>query len=147
MSELMLIVKLAGERVAVRASQVESVVELESITPAPRTAPHVAGLSALRSRVLTVIDARASLGVAAAEPHPLREAIVMEADGHPYALAMDGVEDVVEVSGAVRPLRSRLAGGWRRVGLGMVEVDDELLLLVDPEALLAAPAQEAAARA
>ena len=49
MSDLLLIVTVAGERVALPAASVESVVELD-LDPVPRAAPHVAGLSALRSR-------------------------------------------------------------------------------------------------
>ena len=56
MNELLLVVTIAGERVALPAAAVESVVELDTLIPVPRAAPHVAGLSALRSRVLTVID-------------------------------------------------------------------------------------------
>ena len=51
MNELLLIVSIANERVALPAAAVESVVELESLIPVPRAGPHVAGLSALRSRV------------------------------------------------------------------------------------------------
>ena len=56
MNELLLVVTIAGERVALPAASVESVVELDTLIAVPRAAPHVAGLSALRSRVLTVID-------------------------------------------------------------------------------------------
>ena len=55
MNELLLIVTIAGQRVALPAAAVESVVELDTLIPVPRAACHVAGLSALRSRVLTVI--------------------------------------------------------------------------------------------
>ena len=56
MSSLLLIVTIAGERVALSAGAVESVVELDTLIQVPRAPPHVAGLSTLRSRVLTVID-------------------------------------------------------------------------------------------
>lgn len=144
MNELLLIVKLAGERIAVPAADVESVVELEGLTPVPRSASHVAGLSALRSRVLTVIDCFASLELADAGPRELREAIVVELDGHPYALAVDSVEDVVETGGEVKPVRTSLKGGWRRVARGMVEAEGDLLLLLDCQALIAGPAAQAA---
>jgi purine-binding chemotaxis protein CheW len=144
MTELLLIVTLAGERVAIPAADVESVVELEGLTPVPRAARHVAGLSALRSRVLTVIDCFASLELGHAPAKALREAIVVEADGHPYALIVDSVEDVVETDGSVRPVRTSLSGGWRRVAKGMVEAEGDLLLLIDTAALLAGPAAQAA---
>lgn len=142
MTELLLIVKLAGQRVAIQASDVESVVELEALTPVPRSADHIAGLSALRSRVLTVIDCFASLELGRADE--LREAIVVQQDGHPYALIVDSVEDVVETSGEIRPVRTALADGWSRAAKGMVEAEGDLLLLIDTQALIAGPTAQAA---
>ena len=100
MSELLLIVTIAGQRVALPADAVESVVELDTLIPVPRAAPHVAGLSALRSRVLTVIDCMRSLELGATDcADGIREAAVVELDGHHYALLVDLVEDVVEAAG------------------------------------------------
>jgi purine-binding chemotaxis protein CheW len=144
MTELLLIVHIAGERVAIASEDVESVVELEGLTPVPRAARHVAGLSALRSRVLTVIDCFASLDLGQAPAKNPQEAIVVQADGHPYALIVDSVEDVVETDGEVKPVRTSLGGGWRRVARGMVEADGDLLLLVDTNALLAGPLAQVA---
>lgn len=144
MAELLLIASLAGRRIAFPAAEVEAVVELEGLTPAPRAAPHVAGLSALRSRVLTVIDAMASLDFGHSNGNGLTEAIVVPSGGHTYALLVDDVEDVVEAEGAVMPLGAPPGKGWDRVALGMVAVDGELLLLVDPHLLIVGPAARAA---
>ena len=144
MTELLLIATVAGERVAIPAADVESVVEIEAITPVPQSPPHVAGLAALRSRVLTVIDCCTSLELAAPSEKPAREAVVVEVDGHPYALLVDTVEDVFEYSGKVRPIRTSVAKGWRRVATGMVETAEGLMLLIDTHALLGGPAAEAA---
>ena len=93
MKELLLVVTIAGERVALPAAAVESVVELDTLTPVPRAAPHVAGLSALRSRVLTVIDCMRSLELGDTDcSDGIREAAVVEVDGHHYALIVDLVE-------------------------------------------------------
>ncbi len=142
--QLFLIVRLAGRRVAFPAAEVEAVVELEGITPAPRAAPHVAGLSALRSRVLTVIDGLASLELSCAAAQGLIEAIVVNSGGHPYALLVDEVEDVVEADGAPVPVRAPIGAGWDRVAIGMAEVGADLLLLVDPHLIIAGPAAQAA---
>jgi purine-binding chemotaxis protein CheW len=53
MADLYLIVRLAGRRVAFPAADVEAVVELEGLSPVPCALPHVAGLSALRSRIVS----------------------------------------------------------------------------------------------
>lgn len=144
MAELLLIVTLAGRRVALPASEVEGVVELEGITPAPCAAPHVAGLSSLRSRVLTVIDGLAALEFGRAGSTDLANAIVVPSGGHPYALLVDEVEDVVEAEAAPRPVGAPLGLGWDRVASGMVEANGELLLYVDPHLLIAGPAAQAA---
>ena len=143
MTRLLLIVRLAGERVAFPASEVEAVVEIDSIVPAPGTPPHVAGLAALRSRVLTVIDCPAALGFAAGAASG-RDAVVAVVDGHPYALLVEGVEDVVEADAEAVPLPVRTASLWRRVARAMVPAEGDLLLLVDVPALVAGPASEAA---
>ena len=141
---LLLIVRLAGRRIAFPASEVEGVVELEGLTPAPRAAAHVAGLSALRSRVLTVIDSVASLEFGRSATAELNDAIVVPSGGHPYALLVEAVEDVVEASGPPTPIRAPVGAGWDRVAIGMVEAEDDLLLLVDPHLLIAGPQAQAA---
>jgi purine-binding chemotaxis protein CheW len=142
-AELLLIVRLAGERIALPAADVESVVEIESLTPIPGAAGHVAGLAALRSRVLTVIDCLASLDPGRSLGQGRSEAVMTVVDGHPYALMVEAVEDVVEMSGERQPATS-LASGWRRIGRATVEAEGDLLLLADIEALIAGPAREAA---
>jgi purine-binding chemotaxis protein CheW len=139
---LVLVLRIAGERVAIRASDVESVIEVDEVTPVPRTAPHIAGLTSLRSRILTVIDCRAALGAA---PAAAGEAVVVPADGHAYALLVDGVEDVVEPAGDPSPVTLPLAGGWSRAARFTVDVGGDLLLLVDPHRLIAGPDAKAAA--
>ena len=143
MNELLLIVTVAGSRVALPAAAVESVVELDTLIPVPRAAPHVAGLSALRSRVLTVIDTLRSLELGEIEcTDGIREAAVVEIDGHHYALIVDVVEDVVEALSDPAPVRAAMGGGWERVSKGMVETEEGPLLLVDIDSLIAGPGAE-----
>ena len=122
-------------------------VELDALIPVPRAAPHVAGLSALRSRVLTVIDCQRCLELGTTDARTaLREAAVVEVDGHHYALIVDAVEDVVEALSDPAPVRAAMGAGWERVALGMVETEEGPLLLVDVAALIAGPASERAAQ-
>lgn len=140
MNELLLVVRIAGQRVALPAGRIESVVELDTLIPVPRAAEHIAGLSALRSRVLTVICCRRSLGLSRAELlDGILEAAVTEVDGHHYALIVDGVEDVLEATSDAAPVRAAMGLGWERVSSGMVETDEGALLLIDVEGLVAGP--------
>lgn len=146
MNQLLLIVSITGSRVAFPAADVESVVELDALIPVPRAAPHVAGLSALRSRVLTVIDSVRALDLGESDcSDGIREAAVVELEGHHYALIVDTVEDVVDALSDPQPIRAAMGEGWERVSLGMVETEQGPLLLVDIAALVSGDAAEARA--
>ena len=143
MTELLLIARLGGRRIAFPASSIEAVVELEGITPAPCAAPHVAGLAALRSRVLTVIDGLAALDLGRAGAQG-RDAVVIPCEGHTYALLVEEVEDVIAADAPAAPLAAPVGAGWDRVAIGTVEIGADLFLLVDPYLLIAGPAANAA---
>ena len=67
----------------------------------------------------------------------IREAAVVELDGHHYALIVDLVEDVVEALSDPAPVRAAMGPGWERVSAGIVETETGPLLLVDVAALIA----------
>lgn len=136
MDKLYLIATIAGQPVAIRAELVESVVDIGAISPVPLAPPHVAGLAALRSRVLTVICCERALGL---QPRPRASAriVVVDVDGHHYGLLVGTIEDARVIDEPPQPIRARLEAGWARVALGMLDYDGETLLLVDPERIVA----------
>jgi purine-binding chemotaxis protein CheW len=125
--------------VALPAEDVESVIEIDLITPVPMAAPHVAGLFALRSRVLTIIDSIAALDLGVVARSEVMPAVIVCCDGHPYGLLVDQVDDVVAIAGPVAPVRAVLGQGWARAVRGVVEHEGEALLVVAPAALIAGP--------
>ena len=145
MNNLYLLVTIAGSRVALPTATVESVIEIDGIEPVPLVAPHVAGLFALRSRVLTVIDSCASVGLGQFVWNSHAEAVIVNCDSHGYAILVENVDDVVEPSTSVAPTRAVLSADWSRVALGTIEVDGEALLVVDPDALIAGNVRSIAA--
>ncbi len=144
MTDLLLLCTIAGQRAALPALRVQSVVEVSSITPIPGTPPFVAGLTALRSQALTVIDSALAIGLPAAPHGANPRAAVVETGGYLYALLLDGAEDVCEPLGPPMPVTGGFGETWRRVARGMVETGDEPALLLDIEALIAGPQSVAA---
>lgn len=140
MDELLVMTVIAGRRAAFRAVEVQAVIETEVIHPVPRAPDFIAGLTALRSQSLTVIDCRRSLGLAGDTAADSRAAVV-EVGGHPYALLVDAVEDVVEARSLPRPVPGGFGEAWARVAVGMVETDGEPALLVDIAKMVAGPDQ------
>ena len=122
---------LAGRRAAIPADRVNSVIELADITPVPRTAPHVLGLAALRSRPLTVIDCAASLGAdGSVAQGAANRTVVVEHDGHLYGLLVAAADDIVAALGEPDPLGADPGEGWRRCASGRVETEHGALLLL-----------------
>ena len=139
MDMLKLIERVADQLIAISADQVESVVEIDAITPVPLAAPHIAGLAALRSRVLTIIDTYAALELGRLPREGLLQAIVVTIDHHLYGLLVDDVVDVAVIAGEPEPLHAGLARGWTHAALGIVEHDGQALLQLDPARIVAGP--------
>jgi len=146
MNDMLLLVTLAGRRAAMPAAEVNSVIELSEVTPVPRSAAHVAGLAALRSRPLTVIDCAAALGLGTGEADWRRQrAVVVEHEGHLYGLLVDGADDIVAARDDVAPLGADPGPGWQMAALGRVETEAGAVLLLDVGALIAGSGQSLAA--
>jgi purine-binding chemotaxis protein CheW len=95
--------------------------------------------------VLTVIDCMRSLELGTTDcSDGIREAAVVELDGHHYALIVDVVEDVVETLSEPAQMRAAMGAGWERVSKGMVETESGPLLLVDVAALISGAEARAA---
>ncbi len=139
MGQLLVIAQIAGRRCALSALDVKSVIELGTITPIPRTPDYIAGITALRSQALTVIDCRLALGLAQHDwPTDHRAAVVSEG-GHAYALMVDGIEDITTAIGEQGQVPGGFGAEWSRVATGMIETHIGPALLIDLAALLAGP--------
>ncbi|MEM9086124.1 MAG: chemotaxis protein CheW [Pseudomonadota bacterium] len=145
MSELLVMAQVAGRRCALPASDVKSVIELGAITPVPCSPDFIAGITALRSQALTVIDCRKALGLNPEAWETDHRAAVVAVGGHSYALIVDAIEDIA--SGQTSP--DSVPGGfgpeWNRAARGMIETAIGPALLIDLAALIAGPAVTGAA--
>ncbi|MGJ3649722.1 chemotaxis protein CheW [Sphingomonas sp. GlSt437] len=133
--DLFLVAYLAGRTVAIDSAEVDSVVDIGQVTPVPCAYRDVAGLAALRSRVVTVIDPRGALGLPVVERAKSR-AIITVIDGHHYAILVDGLEDVAPFQRLPLDGGITLDNGWRRAGRALIERDGEPILVVDLRALV-----------
>ena len=139
--QLFLIAHIAGRGVAIDSAQVESVVDIGHVTPTPRVAKHIRGLAALRSRVVTVIDTHAALGLPPMGIAGSR-AVITVIDGHHYAVLVDSLEDVAPFVSAPLPSGIALDAGWRQAGCGEIERDGEPILAIDLTALIHGPSND-----
>lgn len=142
MSALLLVAIIGGERVAIDAAAIESVVDLWQVVPVPLAGEHIIGLAAVRSKVLTVVDAAAAVGLRAKATG--NRAIAIEAGGHRYALRVDSVLEVVAPLGPVIAFEASIGHNWKDVALGTVDTPHGFAVLIDPALLVIGPLAEAA---
>ena len=139
MNQLLVIVQIAGRRCALSANDVKSVIEVGVITPVPRTPDYIAGITALRSQALTVIDCRLALGLTTQRWATDHRAAVVADGGHAYALLVDCVEDITTATGQPGQVPGGFGPEWSRIATGMIETMIGPALLIDLAALLAGP--------
>ena len=129
MSDLYLFARIAGTAVAVCTDEIEAVVRLRDLSPVPGVPDHVAGLSALRSRVLTVVDASALVTGRRHEgrdrPEAERYAIMCDVSGHSYGILVDGVDDIGMVDTPPMPICGRVEPEWQPYASGVIEQDGQ----------------------
>lgn len=145
MDRLYLFATLAGTRIAVETEEVEAVVKLAEISPVPGMGAHVAGLSALRSRVLTIIDAAALIHAKRLPEDRRNLAIIADIAGHSYGLMVDSVSDICRVEEGELPLRGQLEPAWAPYARGIVEYEGQPCLLVSLASFIEAGAMAQAA--
>jgi purine-binding chemotaxis protein CheW len=135
---LYLRINIAGRDVVLPASKVDSVVNIGDIIPVPYVEPHICGLFAMRSKVVTLIDSQWFITGKKADIADAGTGVVVSIDGHVYALMVDKVCDIFEAANGPKKLPSSAGSGWDVLGTNILEVDGAALLVIEPEYLIGA---------
>lgn len=136
MSDLVILIDIAGRKCALDADDVASVIEIDRTTPVPCSPDHVVGLTALRSQALTVIDCRLAIDNADLPQAACERSPVVKVDGHSYALLVDAVHDVATARSEPSIIEGGFGGNWNDAAQGMVETDLGPALLVNIASLI-----------
>lgn len=136
MKNLYLIAHLAGSRVAIESGLVESIVHVPDIVPVPNCDPTVAGIFALRSRVLTLIDTQLLVSATPQKAEKGALAVVTEIAGHQYGLLVDKVEDVVAIADDQMESKLKPPPAWEKYVRQIASSDDGLVMVLNPESLV-----------
>ncbi len=136
MSSLYLIAHINGARVAIDSDHIESLVNVQDVIPVPKSDPGIAGLFALRSRVLTLIDSQYMVTGIAGTAIKGALAVVAEIGGHHFGLLVEAVEDVVSINDHQIEPNIKPPALWAPLVTGTASVDGELVMILDPARLV-----------
>jgi purine-binding chemotaxis protein CheW len=121
----------------VEVVNVQEVIRYQDMTKIPLASSMVRGLINLRGQIVTAIDMRARLGLAALAPtHQPMNVVLRTSDGV-VSLLVDEIGDVLQLDGRAfeRPPET-LSGVFREVVLGVYKLEARLLLLLDVERII-----------
>lgn len=121
----------------IEVKHVRDVLREQVITSIPLAPPEVAGSLNLRGRIVTVIDLRKRLRHKPKEGNGTATFVVVELKGELYSLMVDNVGEVLTAStDRIETVPANLSPHWKDIATGIYKLDDELLVLVDVQALL-----------
>ncbi|MFO1242254.1 MAG: chemotaxis protein CheW [Rickettsiales bacterium] len=130
-------VRVANQLFGIPVTNVQDVLRAQKIYVVPLAPKEIAGSINLRGRIVTVIDLRKRLGLPDFEAEAKVMHVVVESGGEPFSLMVDAVGDVLTLSPErVEKTPTNLRGIWREVATGVCRLDQELLLIVDIQAIL-----------
>ena len=137
---------VGGQLFGLPISRVQDVFVTDRLTRVPLAAPEIAGLLNLRGRIVTAIDMRRRLGLAALAGDAPRMAVGVEYRGESYGLLIDVIGEVLKLPAVSREDNPvNLDPGLARVSAGVYRLEGKLLVVLDVDRVLdIAPRAEAA---
>ena len=128
---------IAGQLFGIPVLQIQDVLSSYQITPIPLAPPEIKGSLNLRGRVVTAIDVRLRLGLAARPEEAESMSIVAENEGELYSLMVDSVGEVLALSqNAYERNLPTLDAKFRAFSDGIYRLDKQLLVVLDVNRLL-----------
>ena len=129
--------QLAHEEYGIEINKVREIILMGEITQVPQTPPFVKGLINLRSTVIPVVDLRLRFGMEEAEPTDDTRIVVINIAGKTIGIIVDAVNEVLRVSNQqIAPPPPTVAGLERDYLVGLVKLEERLLILLDIEQIL-----------
>ena len=135
-------IRIGDQLLGLPIGRVQDVFIANRITVVPRAPAEIVGLLNLRGRIVTAICLRRRLGrsvTLAPDAQGLIEltAIGIDHGGESYALIVDAVGEVVRLDrSTLEPLPVHLDRVWAALATGVHRLADELLVVLDLDAVL-----------
>ena len=128
---------IGGQLFGLPIARVQDVFTPDQLTRVPLSDPEIAGLLNLRGRIVTAIDMRQRLRLAAPEGGRPRMAVGIECKGESYGLLIDSIGEVLKLPSNSREdnpvnLDAQLA----RISAGVHRLDGNILVVLDVDRIL-----------
>lgn len=138
--------RLGEEYYGLEIGTVQEIITWQPVTRVPRTPAFVEGIINLRGNVIPVIDLRKRFEMPRAELGRETRIVVVELGGRVVGLVVDGVSEVLRVTAdKIEPPSSVIAGIDTEFIRAVAKTEERLIILLDPDRILAPREQNALA--
>jgi purine-binding chemotaxis protein CheW len=128
--------KLGKEIYGIEITKIREIILVGEITQVPETPHYIKGLINLRSSVIPVIDLRARFLLPEGELGQDSRIMVLNVGDRTIGIVVDSVNEVLRVSQEqVSPAPPTVASLGNQYMTGLVQVDEQLLILLDVDRL------------
>ena len=128
----LVVFSLSSEAYGVPITQVQEIIRLPDITRMPGTPDFIEGIINLRGRIIPVIDMRRRFSLEKHERNDKNRIVVTDIGGQIIGLIVDGVSEVLSVSGGqVGPIPPSMVSIGSEYLSGVVKTGKSLVILLD----------------
>lgn len=139
-------VTVANQMLGLPIGRVHDVFVVSEMTKVPLAQAEIAGLLNLRGRVVTAVSLRSRLGLAEDDKVGRRMAVGLEYQGEAYGLLVDEVGEVLKLNpDEMQPNPVHMDRRWVSLSQGVHQLQGELMIVLDVDAVLAFGAEREAA--
>lgn len=135
--EQIVVFNLDEEALAFEINFVKEIVNIPPITPVPRSGEFIEGVINLRGQISTVLNLKKRLGMDDLGNGKNGKIIILEKKDQAYGVMADGVLGVFKISQKdIQDPSSVFNGEEIEFIKGIVKLDDQLVILLEPDALI-----------
>lgn len=128
---------LGGETYAIDVLQVQEVLKVPEIAPVPGAPDFILGIINLRGNVVTVIDARARMGLPSKAPDATSRIVIIDVGDQNVGVLVDSVAEVIQIAADAIDATPEVGNDdSARFIRGVTHTDDGLIIVVDVDRLL-----------
>ena len=124
--------RLGREVYGLEISTILEIITMQTITEVPGTEDHIEGVVNLRGLVIPVFNLHKKFNIEGGEITRQTRIVVVEVEGNNIGMLVDGVSEVVKISGEVIEPPSKIMNGINEEFLlGIAKLEDCLVVLLD----------------
>jgi purine-binding chemotaxis protein CheW len=136
-TSMLVTMRVADQLFGIPVQHVRDVLKEQKVAQIPLAPREISGSINLRGRIVTVVNLRERLRLQDKQEGTTHMFVVVEFKGEFYSLMVDAVGEVLTIPTAhIEKSPANLVASWKEVASGIHRLQDELLVVIDIQALL-----------